>query len=128
MTRLSPLAAGLFLALLLAGCANQPFPVAPSSDAREALPPEASQEIVLGTFDYDPRPRAVAVCYGSLFNRPKQVMAEAQRLCPNGGRLERVGQDAFWNGCALMLPIRASFVCFPGPEPERAGLPATSPE
>ncbi len=128
MNRASSILGAAAISVLLAGCANQPFPVAPSSDARAALPPEASQKIVLGPFDYDPRPRAVAVCYGSFFNRPKQVMAEAQRLCPNGGRLERVNQDAFWNGCALMQPIRASFVCFPGPEPERAGLPAKSGE
>lgn len=107
----------LCLALFLAGCANRPFQVPASSDAGQVLPPEANKTILLGPFDYDPRPRAIAVCYGSFFNKPQQVMGVAQDLCPNEGRIERVDEDAFWNGCALLQPIRASFVCFPGPEP-----------
>ena len=107
----------LFLTLLLAACGNRPFQVAPSGDASEALPPAAKERIVLGPFDFDPRPRAYGVCYGSLFNKPQQVMGVAQDLCPNEGRIERVDEDAFWNGCGLFQPIRASFICFPGPEP-----------
>ena len=108
----------LLLVLLLAGCANRPFQVAPSGDARAALPPEARKQIVLGRFDYDPRPKAIGVCYGSFFNKPQQVMGVARDLCPNEGRIERVDEDTFWNGCGLLQPIRASFICFPGQEPK----------
>ena len=107
----------LLLASLLAGCGAQSYKIAPSGAAQAMLPAEAEAEMLLGPFDYDPRPRAIAVCYGAFFNRPEDVTATAQALCPNQGRIERVAQDAFWNGCALFQPMRASYICFPGLEP-----------
>lgn len=104
-------------ALLLAGLAAcaQPFEVPPPRDARRAVPPGPTLQGPLGPFDYDPRPRAFALCYGSLVNNPEEVMQKAQELCPNDGRIERVAEDMFWNTCALLQPVRVSFVCFPGP-------------
>lgn len=107
----------LSLALLAAGCSARPFKIAASDSAKAALPAEADAAMVLGPFDYDPRPRAVAVCYGAFYNRPKEVLAEAQMLCPNQGHIERVAEDIFWNGCPLFQPMRASYICYPGKEP-----------
>ena len=104
-------------ALLLAGLAAcaQPFEVRPPREARRAVPPAPPLPGPLGPFDYDLRPRAIALCYGSLMNDPEEVMEKAQELCPNNGRIERVAEDVFWNTCALFQPVRVSFVCFPGP-------------
>jgi hypothetical protein len=117
MTRLSGPVRLLLAALLLAGLAAcaQPFEVPPSREARRAVPPAPPLPAPLGPFDYDPRPRAIALCYGNLLNNPEEVMAAAQELCPNEGRLQRVDEDLFWNTCALFQPVRASFVCTPGP-------------
>ncbi len=111
-----PLAA-LALSLALAGCSTAPFQITPSDDAVRMVPAVPALAGVLGPFDYDPRPRAVALCYGSFFNRPQEVVARAGELCPYGGEVERVDEDFFWNGCALVQPQRASFVCTPGPAP-----------
>jgi hypothetical protein len=107
----------LLAALLLGGLAAcaQPFEVPPPREAMRAVPPGPAPPGPLGPFDYDPRPRAIALCYGNLVNDPEEVMQKAQELCPNNGRLERVAEDAFWNTCALLQPVRVSFVCFPGP-------------
>ena len=107
----------LLAALLLAGLAAcaQPFEVPPPREARRAVPPGPALPGPLGPFDYDPRPRAIALCYGNLINDPEEVMQTAQDLCPNNGRIERVAVDVFWNTCALLQPVRVSFVCTPGP-------------
>lgn len=107
----------IVLLMMLAGCGAQPYEIVPSDTAESMLPAEAKADMLLGPFDYDPRPRAIAVCYGAFFNRPEEVTATVQSLCPNEGRIERVAQDAFWNGCALFQPMRASYICFPGLEP-----------
>jgi len=100
----------------LAGCA-EPFETAPSRQSRAAVPPPPRLPGPLGPFDYDPRPRAIALCYGNLVNSPEEVMAAAQELCPNEGRLQRVHEDVVWIPCALFQPVRVSFVCTPGPPP-----------
>lgn len=107
----------LTLSLALAACSSTPFEVPPSDDAQRLVPGVPALAGVLGPFDYDPRPRAIALCYGSFFNRPTEVMALAGELCPYGGEIERVDDDFFWNGCALLQPQRASFICTPGPAP-----------
>ena len=81
------------------------------------MPPAPPLPAPLGPFDYDPSPRAIALCYGNLLNSPEEVMAAAQELCPNEGQLQRVHEDFFWNTCALFQPVRVSFVCVPGPPP-----------
>jgi hypothetical protein len=98
----------------LAACA-QPFQVPPPREAVLAVPPGPALPGPLGPFDYDPRPRAIALCYGKPMNDPEEVRQAARALCPNDGRIERVAEDVFWNTCALFQPVRVSFVCFPGP-------------
>ncbi len=107
----------LALLLALAACSSAPFQVKPSDDAVGMVPGVPALAGVLGPFDYDPRPRAMALCYSGLLNRPAEVMELAGELCPYGGEVERVDDDFFWNGCALFQPQRASFVCSPGPAP-----------
>ncbi len=118
-TTARPSASGraVFAVLLLAGLAAcaQPFEVPPPREANRAVPRGPALPGPLGPFDYDPRPRAIALCYGNLINDPDEVMQKAQELCPNNGRIERVAEDLFWNTCALLQPVRVSFVCFPGP-------------
>jgi len=107
----------LALSLALTACTSAPFEVPPSGDAELMVPDVPALAGVFGPFDYDPRPRALALCYSSLFNRPTEVMEAAGELCPYGGEVERVDNDFFWNGCALFQAQRASFICTPGPAP-----------
>ena len=109
----------LSAALLLAGLAAcaEPFEVPPSPEGTAAVPPAPALPGPLGPFDYDPSPRAIALCYGNAVNSPEEVMAAARELCPNEGRLQRVHEDFFWNTCAFFQPVRVSFVCTPGPPP-----------
>lgn len=109
-------AAALAMALV-AACSTEPFEVPPPKDVVAALPPGPELSGRLGPFDYDPRPRALSVCYSDLLNEPRQVMQLAQELCPNEGLIERVDEDFFWNACALFQPVRATFLCTPGRPP-----------
>lgn len=108
--------AGLTM-LALGACSTAPYDVSPSDAALAAVPAVPASVGPLGPFDYDPRPRAIALCYGNAFNEPAEVMARAGELCPYGGEVQRVDDDFFWNGCSVMQPQRASFICFPGPAP-----------
>lgn len=103
--------------LALAACSSAPYPVAPSDPAVAAVPATPALAGPLGPFDYDPRPHAIALCYGSALNEPAEVMARARELCPYGGEVQRADDDFFWNDCSLLQPQRASFICFPGPAP-----------
>lgn len=108
--------AGLTM-LALAACSSAPYAVAPSDPAVEAVPATPALAGPLGPFDYDPRPRAIAICYGNVLNEPAEVMALAKERCPYDGEVQRVDDDFFWNGCSLLQPQRASFICYPGPAP-----------
>ncbi len=88
----------------LAGCA-EPFQTAPSRQSRAAVPPPPQLPGPLGPFDYNPSPRAIALCYSNILNSPEEVMAAAQELCPNEGRLQRVHEDVVWNPCAPAVRI-----------------------
>ncbi len=103
----------------LAGCAD-PYKVSPSRQGREAVPPAPQLPGPLGQFDYDPRPHTIALCYSNILNSPEEVMAEAQELCANEGLLQRVHEDVFWNPCALIQPVRVTFICTPGPPESQA--------
>ena len=109
---------GLVLALCsaaaLAGCSMAPFRVAGSEEAAEAAKAQGR--------DLLPRlqPRAIGVCYSPAFNELAEVEAEAVYLC-EGGRLEKLDEDFFWNGCSLTQPHRINYVCFPPDKAKRLG-------
>ncbi|MGF1592189.1 MAG: hypothetical protein ACFCUW_02855 [Kiloniellaceae bacterium] len=100
------LVAAVCAAAVVAGCSMAPFQV----DGSETAVSTASA----GAGDLLPRlrPRAIGVCYSPSFNDPADIEAEAAYLCA-GGRLERLDEDAFWNGCSLSQPHRVSYVCYP---------------
>jgi hypothetical protein len=131
------------LAVLLAACSPEPFDATSAwqpSQSREGRAYLGGQqaEVPAGPFaPFDPErtPReqaeltenpwtrpagapVVSVCYGRWANSADQVRATAKRLCPAGAGLRLERQDAFWNGCPLFQPNRASFRCVP---PEGAG-------
>jgi len=110
--RASLLLAGL-AAAGLAGCSFAPFEVDGSDDAVATAAAQAGELL--------PRlqPRAIGVCYSPAFNDPAEVEAEAVYLC-EGGRLERLDEDFFWNGCSLSQPHRVNYVCYP---PDKAKRP-----
>ena len=125
--------AGYALAsVLLAACSTDPFQVPPptfdpplpgvvmvqppskvtTTYAKPGLP------LNLGRFDYDPRPRILSFCYSSQLNTPREVVAQAAELCPEGGPVTLIEEDVFFNGCSIFQPHRATFRCIPGPAPE----------
>lgn len=90
----------------LAGCSFAPFEVEGSEHAVETARAQAGGLL--------PRlqPRAIGVCYSPAFNEPAEVEAEAVYRC-EGGRLEKLDEDFFWNGCSLSQPHRVNYVCYP---------------
>lgn len=95
----------------LTGCSMAPFQVEGSEAAAEAAKAESA--------DLLPRlqPRALGICYSPAFNELADVEAEAVYRCGEGGRVEKLDEDVFWNGCSLTQPHRINYVCYP---PDRA--------
>ncbi len=107
----------LFSVVALAGCSTAPFGVE-ASDAAVAVADEQGADMLPRL-----RPTTFAVCYSSAVNEPAEIEAEAVYLC-DGGRLEKIDEDTFWNGCSLTQPERISYVCFPPDKAKR--LPTTT--
>lgn len=129
------------LLLWLSACATEPFqvyaappdpdnPLGPSDPgygAKRLAPPvkvRGAEPVVgkphgLGLYDYDDRPLEYGLCYSSQLNTPAQLLGRARELCPQGGEVTLVSQDAFFNNCSLFQPHRATFLCIPGPAPEQ---------
>ena len=128
------------LLLLFSACSTEPFqvysaprdqsiPLDPSDPRVGALrvappvkmrgtEPVVGKPLGLGLFDYDDRPLKYGLCYSSQLNTPAQLVAQAQALCPQDGKVTLIEQDFFLNGCSLFQPHRATFLCTPGPAPE----------
>lgn len=109
--RLGGLAVAICGALALAGCSLSPFQVAGSEAAATAAKAQGAELL--------PRlqPRAIGICYSPALNELAEVEAEAVYRCGEGGRVEKVDEDVFWNGCSLTQPHRINYVCYP---PDRA--------
>ncbi len=58
------------------------------------------------------RPYAFGLCYSPMVNWDSEVKEEAAYQC-DGGRLERLDEDFFWNACSISQPHRVNFICFP---------------
>lgn len=93
-------------AFALGGCSMAPFQTKGSDAAADAALAQAE--------DMLPRlqPRAIGICYSPAFNDLAAVEAEAIYRC-DGGRVEKVDEDVFWNGCSLSQPNRINYVCYP---------------
>jgi hypothetical protein len=138
----STFAAGAVL-LALAACSPAPFDATSAwkpTQSREGRAYLGGQQAEVppgpfAAFDPERTPRAqaerpqnpwarptgapvVSVCYGRWANAADQVRQTARRLCPAGATLRLERQDAFWNGCPLFQPNRASFRCL---RPEGVG-------
>ncbi len=59
-----------------------------------------------------PENPVVTVCYGAALNGMGQVRKTAQRLCPEGARLELIQSTSFQSDCPLLQPTRAAFRCW----------------
>lgn len=104
--------AGLMLASL-AACSTEPFRVAPPRSLARALEREAELAGDTGKA----KPRAFGLCYSGALNSQEEIMVLAREICPKG-QIESKGEDTFWNGCALIQPRRAVFLCYPPAAPE----------
>jgi hypothetical protein len=93
-------------AAVLAGCSMSPFKVSSPETAVAAAEAVSQDEIPRL------RPRAISVCYSATFNDPAEVDDEASYLC-DGGRLEKLDENTFWNGCSLSQPHRVNYICYP---------------
>jgi hypothetical protein len=119
MLRLSlrPIIAAVALTALSA-CSFEPFRVGPPEGIEIAPPAAGAPVVVRGAFDFNPTPRAFGLCYSELINEPAELLAKAREVCPYGHIEYREEEDLFWNGCALLQPRRAGFVCYPEPAPD----------
>lgn len=90
------------------------------SGAQTRVPNPLSGENPWATIPQNP---VVTVCYGSAFNDRAQVEAAAQRLCPEGARLELIQDVAFQSDCPLLQPTRAAYRCWTD-DPDRADAAA----
>ena len=118
MSRLpiGPILAGLAL-IGLAACSTDPYRVRAQSGFKIAPLAERAPVVARSSFDFDPTPWAFGLCHGALMNDPAELLAAAREVCPYG-HIESRDADVFWNGCALLQPRRATFVCYPAPEPD----------
>lgn len=116
--RASIAALGLGLGLLALGaCTVAPYPVAPPSDSQARAAEEAEQRPQVEALLAAPGAHYFSLCYGNTVNTPGEVLARARELCPYQGRISKVADDFFWNGCALAQPNRVTFLCAPGAPP-----------
>ncbi len=113
---LLPLAAG--------ACSNAPYAVPPPPELVEALGQVPGTEEERRRWEPRSEPVVLSYCYNNRLNEPQEILALARRDC-EGGRLELREQDAVWNGCAILQPVRVSYVCYP-PKPEDF-IPAPPP-
>ena len=113
--RLTPgfrLILALGIGAAVSGCSMAPFQVQGSDAAQASARAQAGDKLPRL------RPRAYGVCYSEAFNELADVEAEAVYLC-EGGRIERLDEDFFWNGCSLTQPHRISYVCHPADKAKR---------
>ena len=96
----------------LAACSPRPYPVAGPGSLTRALEPEREAAVEAER----PVPRIVSICYNNVLNTPEEVLEEARYECRDGEVSYR-DKDSFWTRCGLLQPVRASFLCTPGPDP-----------
>lgn len=109
--------AAVVLAVLLLGCSTEPYPIEPVTN-----PPWdklSTLELPVVEPPLSERAHRLSLCYGKSVNSEADVLAKAEEIC-GGGRLVLEGQNAFWNGCSLLQPTRATYICDP-PEDTAAG-------
>jgi len=100
------------LGVVLAGCSFAPYRVDGSDAAADAAKAQGAE--LLPRL----RPRALGICYSPAFNDLAEVEAEAVYRC-DGGRLEKLDEDFFWNGCSLSQPNRVNYICYPPDKAKR---------
>jgi hypothetical protein len=111
-----PILAGLAV-IGLAACSTEPYEIRAQKGVEIAPLAESEPAVARSRFDFDPTPWTFGLCYSELMNDPAELLAAAREVCPHG-HIESRDQDVFWNGCALLQPRRATFVCYPAPEPD----------
>ncbi|WP_340118464.1 hypothetical protein [Pelagibius sp. 7325] len=100
------------LMVMLGGCSFAPYRVVGSDAAADAAAAQGA--------DLLPRlrPLALGICYSPAFNDLAEVEAEAVYRC-DGGRLEKIDEDVFWNGCSMSQPNRINYICYPPDKAKR---------
>ena len=88
--------AGVVLAGLASCTILDPYPTVPRAAETGAKPGQR-----------------VAICYNTVKTRAEEVQTQAQQECPAGTVAEPADTDWHLQGCPLLLPTRATFVCLP---------------
>lgn len=99
-------------AFALAACAEEPFVVTPDPDAAAANGVDLDAQRT--RLDWEPAQQTelITLCYSGQFSESAELEAAAVEACPSG-KVKKVAEDAFWNGCPLMQSYRASYLCEP---------------
>ena len=105
---------GLFLVLLLAGCAEYPYQVsAPKALVEEINEIYLAQKLQEGPQSDLVRPGVVSLCYGPALNNEAELYDSALRSCSGDyQRLIYYGRDTLGAPCALAQPYRHTFICY----------------
>lgn len=105
---------GLFALLLLAGCAEYPYPVAaPKALIEEINEIYLAQKLQEGPDSNLARPGVVSLCYGPALNDEAELYDSALRRCSGDyQRLIYYGRDTLGAPCALGQPYRHTFICY----------------
>ena len=99
MSRMRLLGAGLAVCLLSAcGGAFEPY-------STVALPLDSHQPAPAG--------QRIGICYNTLTASLAEVQKAAQQACPAETVAEPTDTDYHLQGCPLLIPGRATFVCTP---------------
>ncbi|SMF60631.1 hypothetical protein SAMN06265365_12154 [Tistlia consotensis] len=107
----------LALAALLAGCTTDPTPTQGPKALVQPIQRATQRALVAGVTPA-PQPIVVSFCYSSLVNTRKQLREDAQARCYLGkGQLQFVGEDSILAPCPLFQPVRATWLCYPAPQP-----------
>lgn len=107
---LRPILLGL-LTLTLVGCSARPFPTTPSDSVQDELERTLAAGSAAAVWAR-PGARVVSICYSGTLNTPEEVWEEARLACPYGTLTYRES-NMIWNGCALLQPVNANFICTP---------------
>jgi len=98
--------------LRVSGCAEAPFVAEP--DPKVAAANGIDLEVQQSRVAWEPaeQQELISLCFNRRLADSAVLEAAAIEACPSG-RVKKVDEDAFWNGCPLLQPFRASYICEP---------------
>lgn len=96
----------------LAACAREPFVTAPDSDIAAANRVNLNAQAARLHWEPAQQTELITFCFSRAYSHSVELEQAAVEACPSG-KVKKVAEDAFWNGCPLLQSYRASYLCEP---------------